>query len=80
MNLHLKVEHLILNIRQAAGAVNHDDLVKEVENSSQNLSTDPISAAELVEQHPAIFTGSDVGARHHLPHMCYYGWKGSHSR
>jgi len=47
----------------AAGAVNHDDLVKEVENSFQNLSTDPISAAELVEQHPAIFTGSEVRIR-----------------
>lgn len=47
----------------AAGAVNHDDLVKEVENSFQNLSTDPTSAAELVEQHPAIFTGSEVRIR-----------------
>jgi processing peptidase subunit beta len=47
----------------AAGAVNHDDLVKEVEKSFQNLSTDPTSAAELVEKEPAIFTGSEVGAR-----------------
>lgn len=47
----------------AAGAVNHDELVKEVEKSFKNLSTDPTSAAELVEQHPAIFTGSDVRIR-----------------
>lgn len=45
--------------------MDHDELVKEVEKSFKNLSTDPTSAAELVEQHPAIFTGSDVSAGHH---------------
>lgn len=50
--------------------------MKEVEKSFQKLSTDPTSAAELVEQHPAVFTGSEVGARHHLLHMCYFDSKG----
>jgi processing peptidase subunit beta len=55
---------LTAQVFAAAGAVNHDDLVKEVEKSFQNLSTDPTSAAELVEKNPAIFTGSEVGVRH----------------
>jgi len=46
----------------AAGAVNHDELVKTVEKSFQNLSTDPTTAGELVMQEPASFTGSEVGS------------------
>lgn len=47
----------------AAGAVNHDELVKEVGKRFQKLSTDPTTAAELVEKEPAIFTGSEVRIR-----------------
>ena len=54
---------MALQVFAAAGAVNHDELVKEVEKSFQNLSTGPTSAAELVEKEPAIFTGSEVGGR-----------------
>lgn len=49
-----------LQVFAAAGAVNHDELVKEVEKSFKNLSTDPTSAADLVEKEPAFFTGSEV--------------------
>jgi processing peptidase subunit beta len=47
----------------AAGAVSHDELVKTVEKSFQNLSADTTTAGHLVEQDPAIFTGSEVRIR-----------------
>ena len=55
---------LVMQVFAAAGAVNHNDLVKEVEKSFQKLSSVPTSAAELVEKDPAIFTGSEVSIRH----------------
>lgn len=51
-----------LQVVAAAGAVNHDELVKTVEKSFQSLSTDPTTAGELVMQEPASFTGSEVSA------------------
>ncbi|KAH8946277.1 hypothetical protein BDL97_12G086100 [Sphagnum fallax] len=47
----------------AAGAVQHEDLVSLAEKSFQSLSTSPTTAAQLVEQEPAIFTGSEVRIR-----------------
>lgn len=52
---------MALQVFAAAGAVVHDDLVNEVEKSFTKLSTDRTSAAELVENEPALFTGSEVG-------------------
>lgn len=53
-----------MQVVAAAGAVNHDELVKTVEKSFQNLSTDPTTAGELVMQEPASFTGSEVSSVH----------------
>ncbi|CAM6027972.1 unnamed protein product [Sphagnum balticum] len=44
----------------AAGAVPHDELVRTAQESFTNLSTNPITAGELVEKGPAFFTGSEV--------------------
>ncbi len=52
-----------LQVIAAAGAVQHEDLVSLAEKSFQSLSTNPTTAAQLVEQEPAIFTGSEVRIR-----------------
>lgn len=44
----------------AAGAVEHEQIVEQVKRLFTNLSTDPITAADLVEREPAVFTGSEV--------------------
>ncbi|XP_077211809.1 putative mitochondrial-processing peptidase subunit beta, mitochondrial isoform X2 [Tasmannia lanceolata] len=44
----------------AAGAVKHEDIVKQVSRLFRNLSNDPTTAAQLVDKNPAIFTGSEV--------------------
>ncbi|EFJ12119.1 hypothetical protein SELMODRAFT_158279 [Selaginella moellendorffii] len=47
----------------AAGAVNHDALVRDVERLFGSLPSDGTTAADLVEKEPAFFTGSDVRFR-----------------
>eukprot|EP00249_Psilotum_nudum_P010827 c22794_g1_i1 orf=300-1790(+) len=47
----------------AAGAVEHDEIVKLAEKSFTNLSVNPTTASELVEKEPALFTGSEVRIR-----------------
>jgi len=47
----------------AAGAVDHDALVKLCEEKFASLSSDPTTAASLVEKEPSFFTGSDVRLR-----------------
>lgn len=44
----------------AAGAVDHDELVKLVEKQFSGISSDPTTAPELVAKSPSIYTGSDV--------------------
>ncbi|CAM6049895.1 unnamed protein product [Sphagnum compactum] len=50
----------VLKVLAAAGAVRHDELVRTAQESFKNLSTNPITAGELVEKEPAFFTGSEV--------------------
>lgn len=57
-----------LQVVAASGAVSHDELVKTVEKSFQNLPADTTTAGHLVEQDPAIFTGSEVC---NLVQVCY---------
>ncbi|KAH8967335.1 hypothetical protein BDL97_03G073400 [Sphagnum fallax] len=52
--------YIILQVLAAAGAVRHDELVRTAQESFKNLSTNPITAGELVEKEPAFFTGSEV--------------------
>ena len=52
-----------IQVVAAAGAVEHDDLVKLSEKQFSSLSTDPTTSEELVAAEPAIFTGSDVRFR-----------------
>jgi processing peptidase subunit beta len=47
----------------AAGAVDHDELVKLSEDAFSSLSTDPTTAYDLVAKEPSYFTGSDVRIR-----------------
>lgn len=47
----------------AAGAVDHEALVKAAEKVFAKLPTDGPSAADLVKQNPSSFTGSDVRIR-----------------
>ena len=47
----------------AAGAIDHDALVKATEKSFAKLPSTPGTAADLVKASPAIFTGSDVRIR-----------------
>ncbi|KAL6013448.1 hypothetical protein ACLOJK_003946 [Asimina triloba] len=49
-----------LMIITASGAVKHEDIVEQVKKLFAKLSTDSTTAAELVAQEPAIFTGSEV--------------------
>lgn len=44
----------------ASGAVKHEDIVAQVEKYFTKLSTDPTTAAQLVAEEPASFTGSEV--------------------
>ncbi|XP_058069131.1 probable mitochondrial-processing peptidase subunit beta, mitochondrial [Magnolia sinica] len=44
----------------AAGAVKHEEIVNQVSRQFKQLSTDPTTAAQLVDRNPAIFTGSEV--------------------
>lgn len=46
-----------------AGAVEHDDLVNLVSKQFSGLPSESKTSAELVEEQPAIFTGSDVRVR-----------------
>jgi processing peptidase subunit beta len=50
----------VLQVLAAAGDVPHDELVRTAQESFKNLSTNPITAGELVEKEPAFFTGSEV--------------------
>jgi hypothetical protein len=53
----------VLQVLAAAGAVQHDELVRTAQESFKNLSTNPITAGELVKKEPAFFTGSEVSSR-----------------
>ncbi|XP_076952347.1 putative mitochondrial-processing peptidase subunit beta, mitochondrial [Bidens hawaiensis] len=44
----------------ASGAVNHEEIVQQVNKMFTKLSTNPVTALQLVETEPAIFTGSEV--------------------
>lgn len=44
----------------ASGAVKHEDFVDRVKTSFTKLSSDPMTASQLVEKEPASFTGSEV--------------------
>ncbi|KAG9455659.1 hypothetical protein H6P81_000167 [Aristolochia fimbriata] len=46
----------------AAGAVKHEEVVSQVSSLFSKLSTDPTTAAELVQRRPAVFTASEVRA------------------
>ncbi|KAH9568215.1 hypothetical protein CY35_03G066000 [Sphagnum magellanicum] len=56
----------------AAGAVQHDELVRTAQESFKNLSTNPITAGELVEKEPAFFTGSEVRFRDDDVPLAYF--------
>ncbi len=45
----------VLQVLAAAGAVPHDELVRTAQESFKNLSTNPITAGELVEKEPSFF-------------------------
>lgn len=47
----------------AAGAVDHEKLVKAAETAFAKLPSTPGTAADLIKANPAIFTGSDVRIR-----------------
>jgi len=47
----------------AAGAVDHDEVVKLAEQAFSGLSSDPATAMDLVTAEPSYFTGSDVRIR-----------------
>ncbi|KAF8408188.1 hypothetical protein HHK36_007330 [Tetracentron sinense] len=44
----------------AAGAVKHEDIVRQVKKLFTKLSTEPTTASQLVAKEPAVFTGSEV--------------------
>ncbi|KAG6531313.1 probable mitochondrial-processing peptidase subunit beta, mitochondrial isoform X1 [Zingiber officinale] len=44
----------------AAGAIKHEDIVEQVKKLFMKLSSNPTTAAQLIEKEPAIFTGSEV--------------------
>lgn len=50
-----------MQVVAGAGAVDHNELVKLVEQKFTKLSTDSTTTAELVKREPAKFTGSEVG-------------------
>jgi processing peptidase subunit beta len=56
----------------AAGAVQHDELVRTAQESFKNLSTNPITAGELVKKEPAFFTGSEVRFRDDDVPLAYF--------
>lgn len=63
-----------MQVVSAAGAVEHEQIVEQVKRLFTNLSTDPITAADLVEREPAVFTGSEV-RKVQLKIVCYYRLK-----
>lgn len=60
MQAHYTAPRMVVS---AAGAVDHDALVKQVEKQFTGLSSDPTTAKELVAKNPSIYTGSDVRIR-----------------
>ena len=65
-------------IFSGAGAVDHSDMCKLVEKTFGKLPVEGISTADLVEQHPAHFTGSSVIARDDNADKGHFAvaWKG----
>ena len=44
----------------AAGAVKHEEIVDIVESLFTRFSRSPTTAAQLAQENPAVFTGSEV--------------------
>ncbi|KAL3680175.1 hypothetical protein R1sor_023131 [Riccia sorocarpa] len=55
-----------------AGAVDHDQLVKLVEEKFTKLSTNSTTTAELIKSEPAVFTGSEVRIRDDDVPLAYF--------
>lgn len=55
----------------AAGAVDHDELVKLAEKNFGSLSSDPTTSTDLVKKNPSIFTGSEVRIRDDDLPLCH---------
>ncbi|KAM0015108.1 putative peptidase M16, metalloenzyme, LuxS/M16 peptidase [Helianthus debilis subsp. tardiflorus] len=57
----------------ASGAVNHEEIVEQVKKTFTKLSTNPVTSTQLVEQAPAIFTGSEIRKRDDDMPYAYFG-------
>ncbi|XP_076905307.1 putative mitochondrial-processing peptidase subunit beta, mitochondrial [Bidens hawaiensis] len=57
----------------ASGAVNHDNIVQQVNNMFTKLSTNPVTASQLVEAEPAMFIGSEIRKRDDDMDFAHFG-------
>ncbi|KAK1415999.1 hypothetical protein QVD17_31787 [Tagetes erecta] len=57
----------------ASGAVKHEDIVEQVNKMFTQLPTNPITSTQLVENKPAIFTGSENRQRDDEKPYAYFG-------
>ncbi|KAI3817329.1 hypothetical protein L1987_11119 [Smallanthus sonchifolius] len=70
LSTHYTAHRMVIS---ASGAVQHNDIVEQVNKMFTKLSTNPITSTQLVESEPAIFTGSEIRKRDDDKPFAHFG-------